>query len=106
MLVDKTLFDHDADHRANAATFLSIMSGVKTMYESKDNQYEVFTPSQEEREERIQWKSTNAQVGAMRNELLDQPIAITNRSIIHIASLFVLFSRPLLFKVNQARENT
>ena len=105
-LVDKALFATDVEQRTKAAALLYIVSGVKTMYQSEDHQYEVFTPSQEQRDERIKWKSSDVQVSAMRNKLLDQAQAISHRGIFHLSSFFVLFSGTFLFEIHRAKSRS
>ncbi len=100
-LVNDALFSHHADQRAKAAALLYVVSGVKTMYQSKDGEYEVFVPSLEEQEERKKWKNSDAQVGAMKDQLLEQAIAITHRSIFHVVSFFVLFSVTFFFDAHR-----
>ena len=99
-LVNKALFNHQAGERANAASLLYVVSGVKTMYQSEDGQYEVFTPSHEEREERRKWKKSDAQVEEMKGQLLEQAIAITRRSTFHIGCFFFLFSSTFLLDLH------
>lgn len=100
-LVDQALVDHDADQGAQAAALLYLVSGVKTMYKSEDHQYKVFTPTQEQREERIKWKSANTKVETMKGKLLDQAKAISHRTIFHLSSFFVLFSATFLFEIHR-----
>ncbi len=103
-LVDQALHDSHDDQRSQAAAMLYMISGIKTMYKSKDHTYEVYSPSKEEQEEKDEWKNTNAQVKAMKQQLRDQTHALSNRSMFHISSFFVLFSITLYFEIRKARE--
>ena len=98
-LVDKALFADHAGQRAKAATLLYMVSGVKTMYKSEDGQYDVFTPNHEEEAERRKWKSSETQVGAIKDQLLEQVIAVIHRSMFHMVTFFFLFSATFLFDI-------
>lgn len=101
--IDKAFFDPLAEERVKSAAFLYLVSGVKTIYKSQEDQYEVFTPNQKEREERKQWERRNALVDEKKNEIFDQVTAIRNRSTFHIVVFFVLFSVMLIVEVIQVR---
>ena len=100
-LVNRALYAPNVDERANAACLMYLVSGVKTMYQAEDNQYAVFKPSDEEREEREIWNRSNTRVDVLRNEILDQIIAINHRAIFHISSFFVLISIILLVEARR-----
>ena len=104
-LVDQSLFDRDHDKRIRAAALLYALFGVKTMYKSEDNTHTVFQPSKDEIEQYQSWKTTQGQVETVRHQLREQAQAITNRSLFHLSSFFVLFSSTLFYEVIRANRN-
>ena len=104
-LVDQSLFDRDYDKRIRAAELLYALFGVKTMYKSEDNTHAVFQPSKDEIEQYQSWKMTQDQVETVKQQLREQAQAITNRSLVHLSSFFVLFSSTLLYDVICANRN-
>ena len=98
-LLDKALHAPDVDERTRAASLLYLVSGVKTMYQVDDNQYKVFTPSNNDREERQKWIQSNRQVAVMKHEIFKQLIAINHHSIFHMASFFLLFTTSFLLGI-------
>ncbi len=103
-LVDRALLDSNVDARSQAAAMLYMISGIKTMYKSKDHTYVVYSPSKEEQEEKGKWENTNTQVEAMKQQLRHQTHALINRSMFHISSFFVLYSITLFLEVRKARK--
>ena len=98
-LVDQSLYDNDPDKRIRAAELLYALFGVKAMYKSEDNTHTVFQPSKAEIEQYQGWKTTQEKVETVRHQLQDQAQAITNRSLFHLSSFFVLFSSTLAYEV-------
>ena len=105
-LVDQSLFDRDHEKRFRAAELLYALFGVKTMYKSEDNTHTVFQPSKDEIEHYQNWETTQGQVETVRHQLQDQAQAITNRSLVHLSSFFVLFSSTLVYEVIRANRKT
>ena len=101
-LVDQSLYDNDHDKRIRAAELLYALFGVKAMYKSEANTHTVFQPNKNEIEQYRKWETTQDQVETVRHQLQDQAQAITNRSLFHLSSFFVLFSSTLVYEVIRA----
>lgn len=104
-LIDKALLDSNPTQRSQAAALLYKMYGVKTMYKSEDNTHVVFQPSEDEIEQFRNWNNTKSRLETVRQRLREQAQAITNRSLFHLSSFFVLFSVMVLFEVRRANRN-